>query len=42
MEQNTLPDDATLAREVATGAQKGYYIVDDILYYEDSLASGYQ
>ena len=39
LEQNILPDDRALARKVTTQAQKGYYIVDGVLYYEDSSAS---
>ena len=42
LEQNILPDETVLAKRVATQAQKGYYIVDSVLYYEDSSVSGRQ
>jgi len=39
LEQNILPE---LANNVTTQAQKGYYVVDGVLYFEDASVSGCQ
>jgi len=40
LEHNALLDDTALAKKVTANAQKGYYVVDGVLYYEDSSVSG--
>lgn len=37
MAHQTLPEDPVTAKKIVTQALKGYYLVDDILYFEDAL-----
>jgi len=37
LEQSTLPDDEVMAKRIVSQAQKGYYVIDGILYHEDSV-----
>ena len=40
MGHGSLPEDPVAAKKVATQALKGYYLVDGILYFEDSTVPG--
>jgi len=40
LEHNALPDDTALAKKVTANVQKGYYLVNEVLCYEDSSVSG--
>ena len=40
MENGSLPEDPVAAKKIATQALKGYYLVDGILFFEDSAVSG--
>ena len=42
MGHGSLPEDPVAAKKVATQALKGYYLVDGILYFEDSTVPGRQ
>ena len=37
LEHQTLPEDSAVAKQVLGQAQKGYYILDGVLYFEDSV-----
>ena len=39
LESKSLPDDREKARRVLDQAHRGYFLVDDILYHEDSSSS---
>ena len=34
LQDNTLPKDTTVARQVVEQAAKGFYLVDGVLYYQ--------
>ena len=40
LEHQTLPEDSAVAKQVLGQAQKGYYILDGVLYFEDSVVPG--
>ena len=40
LECQTLPEDPAVARQVTSLAQRGYYILDGVLYFEDSIMPG--
>ena len=40
LEKKTLPEDPGEVKKVVTQCQKGFYLLDGVLYYEDSAASG--
>ena len=42
MEHRSLPEDPVMAKKIATQALKGYYLIDGILYFEDSVVPGRQ
>ena len=40
LEKKTLPEDPGEVKEVVTQCQKGFYLLDGVLYYENSAVSG--
>ena len=40
LEHKSLPENSALAKQIIIQVQKGYYIVDGILYFEDSVVPG--
>ena len=40
LECQTLPEDPAVASQVTSHAQRGYYILDGVLYYEDPIMPG--
>ena len=42
LEHNTLPEDTALAKKITAQAQKEYYTVDCVLYFEDLSSAGRQ
>ena len=42
MEHRSLPEDPVTAKMIVTQALKGYYLVDGVLYFEDSVVPGRQ
>jgi len=40
LEYQNLPEDAVIAKQVINQAQKGYYVMDGVLYFEDSIVPG--
>ena len=40
LEEKNLPEDLVQARKIVTQAQKGYYVLDGVLYFENSDVAG--
>jgi len=40
IEYQNLPEDTVIAKQVISQAQKGYYAMDGVLYFEDSIVPG--
>ena len=40
LDHQALPQDPIMAKKIVTQALKGYYLVDNILYFKDSVVPG--